>query len=245
MADRQKIQDLLGDVEAWPHDIGILEWMGSVCATLECEQEAGKFFNKLLMIGDHPNARLGLTRMAIKNGDLDEAQQHLDVLKRDFNPREEGLTLQGILFMQRQNYSEAKLAFEQSLAIDAANRKARMGLGMACMGLGQIEEAWDIFEEVVSGDPDAIYAIHCLIQAGTALQRWESLGNHLAQFVERNPADCDMRFALAGVQFRAGCSEKAKEHLTWLRLMKPELEGLEDLEGLLQPTQSQIGRAHV
>jgi thioredoxin-like negative regulator of GroEL len=106
------------------------------------------------------------------------------------------------------------------------------------MGLDQSDEAWDIFEQVVSVDQDNIDAIHCLIQAGTALQRWESLGNHLAQFVERNPADCDMRFALAGVQFRAGYFEKAKEHLTWLRLMKPELEGLEDLEGLLQTSQA-------
>ena len=141
--------------------------------------------------------------------------------------------------MQRQNYSEAKQAFEQSLAIDAANRKARMGLGMACMGLKQFDEAWDIFEQVVSVDPDNLEAMHCLIQAGTALQQWESLASHLARFVERNPADCNMRFALAGVQFRSGYSDKVNEHLTWLKLMKPELEGLEDLEGLLLATQSQ------
>jgi GT2 family glycosyltransferase/tetratricopeptide (TPR) repeat protein len=239
MADSQKIQNLVGDVEAWPNDLGILEWLGRVCTTLECEQEAAKFWEKLLTIGDHPNARLGLTRTAIKNGNLDEAQKHLDVLKRDFNPGEEGLMLQGILSIQRKNYSKAKLAFEQSLALDAENRKARMGLGMACMGLGQTEEAWDIFEEVVSGDPDAIDAIHCLMQAGTALQRWDSLGNHLAQFVERNPADCDMRFALAGVQFRAGNAEKANEQLTWLKLIKPEYEGLEDLERLLQAPEPQ------
>ena len=43
-----------------------------------------------------------------------------------------------------------------------------------------------------------------------------------------------MRFALAGVEFRAGEAEKANEQLTWLRLIKPEYEGLEDLERLLQ-----------
>jgi thioredoxin-like negative regulator of GroEL len=76
------------------------------------------------------------------------------------------------------------------------------------------------------------------MQAGTALQKWESLARHLSRFVERNPADCDMRFALAGVQFRAGQSEQAKEHVIWLRLIKPDYEGLEDLEKLLGTSQS-------
>lgn len=245
MDDSHKIRDLLVDVEAWPNDLVILEWLGSVCVTLECEQEAAKFWEKLFTIRDSSNARLGLARLSLRNGNFDEAQKHLDVLKRDFNPSEEGLRLQGILSMQRQNYSEAKLAFRQSLAIDGENSKARMGLGMACMGLNQSDEAWDIIEQVVSVDPDNIEAMHCLIQAGTALQRWESLGNHLAQFVERNPVDCDMRFALAGVQFRTGYFEKAKEHLTWLRLMKPELEGLEDLEGLLSATPPQEAIASI
>jgi len=76
------------------------------------------------------------------------------------------------------------------------------------------------------------------MQAGTALQRWEVLSGRLARFVERNPADCDMRFALAGVGFRAGHSQEAMEQLTWLRLMTPDYEGLEALEGLLHAAQT-------
>jgi thioredoxin-like negative regulator of GroEL len=60
----------------------------------------------------------------------------------------------------------------------------------------------------------------------------------LVRFIERNPADCNVRFALAGVQFRAGQSDQAKEHLTWLRLIKPDYEGLADLEKLLGTSQS-------
>jgi GT2 family glycosyltransferase/tetratricopeptide (TPR) repeat protein len=239
MADNQKIRELLVDVEAWPNDIGILEWVGRVCERFHLEKEAVQFWQKLLTIGDHSNARLGLARAMLKNGKLDEAQRHLDELKCVFTPREEAWTLQGILSMQRQQFSEAKQAFEQSLAIVSEGKKARMGLGMACFGLGQSAEAWNIFEQVVSGDPDNVEAMRCLIQAGTALQRWEALARHLTRFVERNPADCDIRFALAGVQFRAGQTEKANEHLTWLRLIQPDYEGLEDLGRLLLSSQSQ------
>jgi thioredoxin-like negative regulator of GroEL len=172
----------------------------------------------------------------IKIGNFDEAQRHLDALKRVFTLREEGWTLQGILAMQRQEFSEAKQAFEQALAIVGESKKAQMGLGMAYLGLGQSAEAWNIFEEVVSGDPDNVEAMRCLMQAGTVLQRWEFLSDRLARFVERNPADCDMRFALASVAFRAGHSQEAMEQLAWLRLMTPDYEGLEDLEGRLYPT---------
>ena len=239
MPDSKNIRDLLVDVEGWPNDIGIFEWVAKVCEALHCEEESLRFWEKLLTIGDHPNARLVLARASLKKGNLVEAQRHLHVLKRDFSPREEGWSLQGILSMQRQEFSEAKQAFVEALAIDGANRRARMGLGMACMGLGETAEAWSMFEQVVSVDPDDIDAMRCVIQAGTALQRWEALASHLTRFVERNPADCDMRFALAGVEYRCGRFEKAMDQLTWLRLMTPDFEGLEDLERLLQALQSQ------
>ena len=237
MPDSQKIRELLVDVEGWPSDIGILEWVGSVCEILDCEQEAIQFWEKLLTIGDHPNARLSLARAMLKKGNLDEAQGHLDELKRVFTPGKDGWTLQGILSIQRQEFSEAKQAFEQALAFSGEGKKAQMGLGMAYLGLEQYVEAWNVFEKIVAGDPDNIEAIHCLMQAGTALQHWEALSGYLARFVERNPADCDMRFALAGVQFRAGQINQAKEHMIWLRLFKADYEGLENLEKLLGTSQ--------
>jgi GT2 family glycosyltransferase/ADP-heptose:LPS heptosyltransferase/Tfp pilus assembly protein PilF len=238
MTDSQKIGNLLVPVESWPNDIGILEWVGRVCESLHCEQEAVQFWQKLLAIADHPKARLGLARAMLKNGNLDESQKHLDEWKRKFPQREDGWTLQGILFMQREKFFEAKEAFDQSLAFDGVNIKAQVGLGMACLGLEQPAEAWEQFERVLSVDPDNVRAIRCLIQAGTALQQWDILERHLTRFVERNPADCDIRFALAGVQCRTGQVEKANEHLTWLRLIQPEYEGLNDLEAMLGCSQS-------
>ena len=234
MAENHRIWELLGDVDAWPNDIGILEWIGRVCETLQCQREAINCWKKLLTLGDHPNARLGMTRAMLKKGILDEAQRHLDVLKDVFTLRGEVCSLQGILFMQRQEYFKAKNEFEQALKFESTHTKARMGLGMACMGLNQSAEAWSAFEQVLSVDPDHCEAIRCLIQAGTALQYWKALVCHLDRFIERNPANCDMRFALAGVQYRAGYFDKAKEHLNWLRLIRPDYDGLEDLGNLLQ-----------
>ena len=239
MTDRQNILNVLIPVDAWPNDIGILEWAGRVCGILQCEQEAIKFWEKLLEMGDHPNARLGLARVMLKHGNLDDSQKHLDEWKRVFPPREDGCTLQGILSMQKQEFSDAKDAFEKALTFDGESNKARIGLGMAWLGLDNPSKAWEVFEQVLAGDPDNSKAIGCLIQAGTALQQWEGLSGHLAKYIERNPADCDTRFAFAGVAFRAGHPDQAKEQLTWLRLVQPDFEGLEDLDRVLANPQDQ------
>lgn len=234
MSGGQRIRDLLAEVDEWPQDIGILEWAGRVCESLGCEQESRSFWQKLLSMGDHPNARLGLAKGNLKDGKLDEAQRHLDVLCTVFTPRAEGWCLQGILFMQKQQHARAKQAFKQSLALEAANKKSQMGLGMACLGLEQYAEAWNIFESMIAIEPDNVQVMRCLLQAGTALERWDVLAGLLLRFVERNPADCDMRFALAGVYLRAGQITQAQEQCTMLTALKPEYEGLQELQMMLQ-----------
>jgi thioredoxin-like negative regulator of GroEL len=102
------------------------------------------------------------------------------------------------------------------------------------MGMGDVEEAWRVFEQVVVDHPDDTEAMNWLIQSGTSLQRWTGLSQQLSRYVERNPADCDMRFALAGVEFRAGRMALAKEQFELLSLLKPDYEGLKDLEILLK-----------
>ncbi|MEO6201927.1 MAG: tetratricopeptide repeat protein, partial [Nitrospirales bacterium] len=129
---------------------------------------------------------------------------------------------------------EAARSFRRALQCGSDPRKTSIGLGMACMGMGDVEEAWRVFEQVVADYPDDVEAINWLIQAGTSLQRWEGLGERLSRYVERNPVNCDMRFALAGVEFRAGRMAPAIKQFEMLHLLKPDYEGLHDLEVLLQ-----------
>ena len=104
---------------------------------------------------------------------------------------------------------------------------------MAWIGLGNAQNAWSAFEEVFVADADNKVAVNGLLQSGTMMEWWDKLQLHLTRYVDRNPADCDTRFALAAVQSRAGDLERAKEHLNYLRLVNPDFEGLEDLARLL------------
>jgi len=236
MLEGETIHRLLAETDAWPSDIGVLEWAGQVCLTLKCEPEAQRFWKKLLTMVEHSKARLGLAHSAIKAGNFLEGQQHLDVLRNKFPQTVEGFTLQGILYMQGQKFLEAKREFEQAVKLDPDNLKAQLGLGQAYMGQGQNMEAWKVFEGRVPSEPDAVEVLNGLIQAGTALARWDELAHILLRFLERNPANVDIRFALAGVAYRAGQVEQTQQQLAMLRLLKPDYEGLEDLETLLQPS---------
>lgn len=105
---------------------------------------------------------------------------------------------------------------------------------MACLGRGEIEEAWNIFEQVIEQFPDDVEAMQWLIQSGTSLHQWEKLSQQLSRYLERNPGNCDMRFAHAGVEIRAGRLETARRQFEVLSLLKPDYEGLTALESQVQ-----------
>lgn len=229
-----KIEPLLADVQNWPDDVCVLFWGARVCRLLGMSSRAEGFWRRILSKGEHPDARVGLARLCVEKGAFVEAKDHLARVFANSSSHGEAWLLMGILAMQENDYHQAMVAFERAVRFGADARKAQLGEGMAAFGLGKGEQAWEIFIQVLDSYPDDQEALHWLIQSGTSLQRWEGLGPRLSRYVERNPADCDMRFALAGVEYRAGRMDSAKHHFEMLSLLKPGYEGLADLEGLLQ-----------
>ena len=176
-----------------------------------------------------------LAREALKQGKLEDVDEHLNVVLSTNPHSAEGLLLRGVLEMQYQRYTKAIEAFRSALQYGGDDRKGRMGMSMALLGAGNPQRAWKVLNEILAQYPDDSEAIHWLIRAGTALGDWDGLSSVLEKFVERNPADCDVRFALAGVHIRGGRIEKAQKHYDLLRLLKPDYERIDDLVKFLQP----------
>lgn len=229
-----ELHALLSDDGEWPEDGEVLRWATKLCQSLQLVDSERAFLKRTLSLGENREAREQLATLALKMKDLSEATQHVQVLLRSDSNSGSGHWLQGILLMQSRQNSEAIMSFRRAIRCGYDPRKAGIGLGMACMGIGDVEEAWRVFEQVVAEHPDDAEGMNWLIQSGTLLQRWEGLGQRLSRYVERNPADCDMRFALAGVEFRAGRIDLAKHQFGMLSLLKPDYEGLTDLGVLLQ-----------
>jgi GT2 family glycosyltransferase/Flp pilus assembly protein TadD len=232
--DDRELHTLLSDDLEWPEDSEVLRWAAKLCNSLQLFDGERAFWKRTLSFGEDRETREQLAKLALNVKDLSEATQHVQTLLRSDPNDGSGHWLQGILLMQTQQCAEATMSFRRAIRCGHDPRNAGIGLGMACMGMGDVEEAWRVFEQVVVDHPDDAEAMNWLIQSGTSLQRWEGLGQRLSRYVERNPADCDMHFALAGVEFRAGRMDSAKHQFEMLSLLKPGYEGLTDLEVLLQ-----------
>ncbi len=227
--DDETVRRLIRQPGRWPADPAVLRWGAAVAKALEETEAAGLFWQRLLLLCEDADARLGLARQAIADGRLDEAQRHLDHLPPHAVNGGEVYLVRGVLAMQRQAFSDAAEAFEAARAHGANQRRAVMGLGMAALGAGQIERSWDAFLAVLKQEPDDAEAVHWLLRAGAALGRWKALAEVLAQFVDRNPGDLTTRFALASVLLRDGRVAEARREEQVLQLLNPQYEGLDEL----------------
>ncbi len=219
----------LSDASTWPDEKDTLHWAAGVCKVLEMVENECGFWKQVLSLGENTEARGALAKQALKDGNLPEASQHVKAILAMNSIDGLGLWLQGILSIQSLDYMKAVDSFQQALTNGYDPPKSGLGLGMSWMGAGEAEKAWEAFQNVIRSNPDNLEAVNGLIQSGTTLQWWEKLLSHLTRYLDRNPANGDIRFALAGVCYRAGEIVEAHKHYETLQLFHPEYDGLKDL----------------
>ncbi|GJL53174.1 MAG: hypothetical protein NPIRA02_03060 [Nitrospirales bacterium] len=179
-------------------------------------------------------AELQNAQDALVQGRLDKAKMYLKKFFHQHPTHPEGWVVFGVLSMQHQNYQEAVDAFSSALRYGGDPRKCRMGLAMAYMGQTAADKAKTVLLGVLRAYPDDEEAIHWLIRACTVLGDWGELENSLSYYLQRNPTNCSVRFALGSVQLKVGNIEDAKTHINTLKLIAPGFEGLDEMEQTLE-----------
>jgi Flp pilus assembly protein TadD len=167
--------------------------------------------------------------MLLEQKNVSGAEEQLRTLLDASPDHAEGLVLKGILCIQREQYEQAESAFSAALRGGADRRKCLMGMGMAAMGRAYTQGAWERFLEVLREHPDDAEAIHWLLRAGTAQNRWQELGEHLYLYTARNPEDLAARFALTGVLLRGERIEAARREYDALCSADSHYDGLVQL----------------
>lgn len=242
--DLSALKELLARVEEWPADEWVLQRGAWVCRWIGASNLAEAFWLRVLSQNESPDARIALARFALDQGQVEQADSHVNILLSNNAQQGEGWLLRGIIAMQRQAFDAASLAFQKALDYGGDPRKARMGQGMAAAGLGQSEGAWTAFSEVLDRHPDDAEAIHWLLRAGTVLKRWEALAEHLKRFVSRNPGGLSLRFALAGVFLRLNRWTDARHEYDSIRLLDPVFDGLSELASAIDEQASALTHHH-
>ncbi|TKB65719.1 MAG: glycosyltransferase [Nitrospira sp.] len=227
--DWESVKRELQLVENWPNDQFVLSWGAMVAERLQAPISRTKFLSRYVALVDAPTERLALIRALLEQKDLVGAEEQLRVLLASSPSHAEGLLLRGILCMQREQYEQAEMAFGLAMREGADRKKCLMGMGMAAMGRAYTQGAWEHFLHVLEEHPDDAEAIHWLLRAGTAQNRWDELSRHLCKYLVRNPADLAIRFALAGALVRGEHIEAASLEYETLRTLAPTFDGLNEL----------------
>ncbi len=228
-----ELRRLLSHVSQWPKDIEALRWAAFICHTNEFHEYESDFWSQILELDDDADARSYLVSSALKQQNFSDAKEHLQALLASHPTHGNGHFLQGVLFLQLTEYVPASESFRLAVEFGFDHLKAEKGLGLAYLGMGNADESWRVYDKILPSCPDDIEVINGLLQAGTVLERWEDLAKTLSHYLERNPGNLDMRFALASVAYRAGQSDQAQQQLDFLKLTNPDFDGLIDLEHLM------------
>lgn len=131
----------------------------------------------------------------------------------------------GVVGLVEKEYSKAKGHFEEALSIDGNDVKSLVGIGSAFWGQGQTEQSYKWYIEALRRAPDDLNALHGLIQASYALNRFESLQPALVGYVQRHPQDKEMRFCLAGCLFKQMKLVEAKQAIGEILAVDPNFNG--------------------
>ena len=236
--DWQTVRRELSLASDWPNDSEVLAWASSVCERLQEPKLRQTFLSRYLALQEAPKERLSLIRSLLEQKDLRGADSHLQSLLASSPNDAEGLLLKGILCMQREQYEQAERAFASARQEGADRKKCLMGMGMAAMGRVYTQGAWERFLEVLAENPDDAEAIHWLLRAGTAQNRWQELSEQLHQYVTRNPGDIAVRFAFAGVLLRGEQIEMARREYETLQTLAPGYDGLDQLGQMIAGKQA-------
>lgn len=242
--DLATVNDLLTQAKNWPNDVWVLRWGALVCRYAGVPDLAMAFWERILDMEDDPDARTALARFAIEQGQVEQADSQVNMLLSRHAQHGEGWFLRGIVAMQRHAYGEAAIAFERAIQFGADARKARLGAGMALMGQGQAEPAWEGFSGLLKENPDDVEAIQWLLRAGTALQRWHDLQRCVTEYLVRNPGDIGIRFALAGVLLRLDHPAAARKEHDTIKTLNPTFDGLTELEQALADKEASLTHSH-
>lgn len=227
--DWNEVRRELRLIEDWPHDPDVLSWAAMVCEKLGETALQQSYMTRLLALKESPGVRLSLARALLTQKNLVAAEQHLNALLSSSPGDAEGQLLRGVLCMQREQYDDAESAFSFAMQRGADRKKCLMGMGMASLGRAYAQGAWERFLQVLTEHPDDAEALHWLLRAGTAQNRWEDLSEHLRVYLSRNPGDLSVRLALAGVLVRADKIEEARKEHDTLRMLEPTYDGLAEL----------------
>ncbi len=218
--------------------------ISAIIADLESLKRAGKVTEAKEILAGIPTGAgssaeqrelLGCLRAEfyVLDGNLAEASATYDLLL-DQNPHlARALCGKGALAAESQDWATAQAFFETSLDYNASYDVALAGLGLCRMVQDQPEEAFALFTQAATLNPENHRALLGVLQLGYPLKRYAEMERLITSYLRRYPANLDMIYSFAGLLYAQGRVNEARMQVEKILVVEPKHEPALELREIL------------
>ena len=135
----------------------------------------------------------------------------------------------GLLALHKNDNKKADICFNKCLDNDSGNDRAYCGLGMVRMNRDDFDGAVDYFCKSLDSNPENLSACKLLLELSYKLEQFGEIDIYLNKFIELHPANLNMRFGLAGIQYKRGKLEDSLNNLEYILALDPEHDSAREM----------------
>ncbi len=159
----------------------------------------------------------------------DKAETYFDQACLNEPDYSKGWLRLGLLALHKNDNKKADICFNKCLENDSDNDRAFCGLGMVRINRNDLDGAVDYFCKSLDSNPENLSACKFLLDLSYKLEQFGEIEIYLNKFMELHPANLNMRFGLAGIQYKRGKLDDSLKSLEYILALDPEHESAREM----------------
>lgn len=181
------------------------------------------------MAPDNAKALIGMGDCYMKLQLPDKAESCFDQACLNDPNEPKGWLRLGLLALHKNDNKKADICFNKCLDNDSDNDRAYCGLGMVRINRNDLDGAVVYFCKSLDSNPENLSACKYLLELSYKLEQYGEIEIYLNKFIELHPANLNMRFGLAGIQYKRGKLEDSLENLEYILALDPEHDSAREM----------------
>ncbi len=150
------------------------------------------------------------------------------VLSTDSN-NIEGLITRAIYYLSNSYLDSALKDFDKVLRNEPANKKAMKGKALILQQTEDFLKASQIYRDLLKQDPEDIESLNQLVKCSWETNSFNDVVKALEEYLDFHPANLDILFTLAGIEYKLDNKQKAVELLEKILILDEDFIGAKQL----------------
>jgi glycosyltransferase involved in cell wall biosynthesis/SAM-dependent methyltransferase len=188
----------------------------------EYETAMGKYKEVLEINSASPEALVGVGNCCMRLQNSQEAEVYFNRAKTHDSRFYKAWLGLGLLELYKENKKQSEIYLIKAIELNPQCNKAFCAMGILKTNTNDLGESEEWFCRALDLNVDNILAIKSLIEISYKTENFIRVQNYLKHFLEIHPANINMLFAMAGIQFKRGEIEDSLQTLDDVLLLDPK-----------------------